>query len=54
MKGRIFTKTLLEQFKEHPILEERSEATIEKYGRDVMAFMAYTSGAEITKEHALA
>jgi len=54
MKGRILTKTLLKQFKEHLILEERSEATIEKYGRDVVAFMAYASGTEITKELAIA
>ncbi len=54
MKGRILTKALLEQFREHLILEERSEATIEKYCRDVVTFMAYASGTEITKELAIA
>lgn len=54
MKGRIMTKALLEQFREHLILEERSEATIEKYCRDTQAFMAYVNGAEITKELAIA
>ena len=54
MKGRILTKALLEQFKEHLILEERSEATIEKYCRDVSAFSAYVDGAEVTKELAIA
>ena len=29
MKGRILTKALLEKFREHLILEERSEATME-------------------------
>ena len=53
MKGRILTKALLERFKEHLILEERSEATIEKYCRDVYAFNAYADGAEITKELAI-
>ena len=54
MKGRILTKVLLEQFKEHLILEERSDATIEKYCRDVVAFENYANGAEITKELAIA
>lgn len=53
MKGRILTKAHLEQFRVHLILEERSEATIEKYCRDVVAFMAYADGAEITKELAI-
>ena len=54
MKGRFLTNAILEQFKEHLILEERSEATIEKYCRDVVAFMAYADGTEITKELAIA
>ena len=54
MKGRILINALLEQFREHLILEERSEATIEKYCRDVYAFTAYADGAEITKELAIA
>lgn len=54
MKGRILTNALLEQFREHLILEERSDATIEKYCRDVYAFTAYADGAEITKELAIA
>ena len=53
MKGRILTKALIEQFRVHLILEERSEATIEKYCRDVVAFIAYADGAEITKELAI-
>lgn len=54
MNGRILTKALLEKFREHLILEERSEATIEKYCRDVYAFTAYADGVEITKELAIA
>lgn len=50
MEGRILTKALLEQFKGHLILEERSSATIEKDCRDIYAFTAYADGAEITKE----
>ncbi len=54
MKGRILTKTLIELFREHLILEEKSDATIEKYCRDVYAFAAYTGGAVITKELVIA
>ena len=54
MKRRILTNALLEQFREHLILEERSDATIEKYCRDVYTFTAYADGAEITKELAIA
>ncbi len=54
MKGRILTKALLDTFKEHLILEERSEATVEKYMRDTEAFMAYANGGEITKETVIA
>ena len=54
MKGRILTKAILAEFKEHLILEERSEATIEKYCRDVAMFSDYANGAEITKELAIA
>ena len=53
MKGRILTKALLDRFEEHLILEERSEATVEKYCRDAHVFMAYADGAEITKELAI-
>lgn len=54
MKRRILTNALLEQFREHLILEERSDATIEKYCRDIYTFAAYTDGEEITKELAIA
>lgn len=54
MKGQFLTKEILDAFREHLILEERSETTIEKYCRDTQAFMAYANGAEITKELVIA
>ena len=53
MKGRIITAKTIAAFKEHLILEERSEITIEKYIRDVKAFAAYAHGT-ITKETVIA
>ncbi len=50
MKGRIITAKTIAEFKEHLILEERSEITIEKYIRDVKAFASYAENNEITKE----
>lgn len=54
MKGRTITAKTIAEFKEHLILEERSEITIEKYIRDVKAFSAYTQNSIITKETVIA
>lgn len=54
MKGRIITAKMIAEFREHLILEERSEMTIEKYIRDVKAFSAYTQNSDITKETVIA
>ena len=54
MKGKVITKETITEFKNHLILEERSEATIEKYIRDVCAFAAYANDAGITKETVIA
>ena len=54
MEGRILTKTLLDKFKEHLILEEKSDATVEKYLRDTKAFSAFAKNSKITKETAIA
>ena len=54
MKGRIITAKTIAEFKEHLILEERSEITIEKYIRDVKSFSAYTQNSVITKETVIA
>lgn len=54
MKGQIITARMIAEFKEHLILEERSEITIEKYIRDVKAFAKYTQNSAITKETVIA
>ena len=54
MKGQIITARMIAEFREHLILEERSEITVEKYIRDVKAFSAYTQNAAITKEIVIA
>jgi len=46
---RILTADLVSKFKEHLILEERSENTIEKYVRDIKAFMCFAQ-SNPTKE----
>ena len=54
MKGRFITAKAIAEFKEHLILEERSDITIEKYIRDVKAFSVYTQNSDITKETVIA
>ena len=54
MKGQIITAKMIAEFKEHLILEERSEITIKKYIRDVKAFSVYTQNSDITKETVIA
>ena len=54
MKGRFITAKAIAEFKEHLILEERSEMTIEKYIRDVKAFSVYTQNTAVTKEIVIA
>lgn len=50
MEGRIITTKMIVEFKGHLILEERSDATIQKYVRDVKALAAYAQNSTITKE----
>ncbi len=54
MKERIITASVIAEFKEHLILEERSAATVEKYLRDVKAFAAYAQNSTVTKETVIA
>ena len=54
MEGRVITAKMIGGFREHLILEERSVATIQKYIRDVKAFMAYAQNSAITKETVIA
>ena len=44
------TKKMKSEFRNSLILDERSQATIEKYVRDVERFHAFTAEREITKE----
>ena len=54
MKGRFITAKMIADFKEHLILAERSEMTIEKYIRDLKAFAAYADNTAVTKETVIA
>ena len=54
MKRRILTSEAIEHFKNHLREEERSENTIEKYLRDVRAFVAFANGNEICKDMMIA
>ena len=38
------------QFKNHLISDEKSEATVERYMRDVTAYMVWLDGREMSKE----
>ena len=50
MNERILTPTQLDEWKSLLLQEERSGATVEKYLRDVRAFMEYADGRPLTKE----
>lgn len=54
MKGRVLTEEVIQEFEKHLELEERSAQTVEKYARDVRAFMRFAAGSEVTKETAIA
>lgn len=54
MEGRTITAKAINEFREHLILEEKSKVTIEKYIRDVKAFVAYAQGGTVTKESVIA
>ena len=46
MKGRFLTAEMIAEFREHLILEERSEATVEKYIRDTTRIYIISTGTE--------
>ena len=50
MNERVITNGIINDFRKNLILEERSEATIEKYIRDVTAFAAHVGSAALSKE----
>ena len=54
MEKQIITEKMIDEFKEYLILAERSDATIEKYIRDVKAFAAYAQNTSVTKETVIA
>ena len=54
MEKQIITEKMIDEFKEYLILAERSDATIEKYIRDVRAFAAYAQSSSVTKETVIA
>ena len=54
MEKQIITEKMIDEFKEYLILAERSDATIEKYIRDVRAFAAYARSSSVTKETVIA
>lgn len=51
MNERILSYQHLNTFRENLIRAEKSAATVEKYLRDAGAFLAYSVGKNITKEH---
>ena len=54
MEGRYINSEIIRRFQKHLMEEEKSDATIEKYIRDVKAFVSYINGAAITKETVIA
>lgn len=54
MRERLITKDLIRSFEEYMHEEERSNATIEKYNRDIKHFVVFADGKQITKEVTLA
>lgn len=47
---KILCESVIKDFKRHLQMDEKSDNTIEKYLRDVKAFMKFMSGNEVTKE----
>lgn len=54
MEKRFITAKKVAEFKEHLILEEKSEITIKKYIHDIKTFSMYTQNIVITKETVIA
>ena len=50
MEGRFLKREKLEQYKQHLLSEEKSDATVEKYCRDINAFYSFLDGREVSKE----
>jgi len=53
MEERYICEEHLEHFRKHLIQEEKSQATIEKYMRDVGTFFAFLTGKKLEKERTI-
>ena len=53
MKKLIITENIIDEFRNHLRLEEKSGNTIEKYMRDIKAFWKYLDTGTVTKELAI-
>ena len=54
MEGRVLSREMIRQFQQYLEKEEKSEATVEKYIRDVTAFAYYINNTAISKEKVIA
>ncbi len=54
MSRRKITENIISSFEKHLSEQEKSPSTIEKYIRDVRAFLVFTKNPEITKETVIA
>ena len=54
MNSRVLNQDTLDSFEHYLILEEKSEATVEKYMRDIRAFKKYLCDSEVNKEIVIA
>lgn len=50
MNTRFLTETILEDFYQYLVLEEKSTATVDKYLRDARAFFVYAGQQNVKKE----
>lgn len=50
MEERILTENTINKFMRYLVSEEKSKNTIEKYVRDITAFMLFLSGSPVTKD----
>ena len=50
MQERKISENQIQSFHQHLIREEKSTATVEKYLRDVRAFVVFVGGNAVTKE----
>ncbi len=53
MKGQVITKSVIKEFVAYLKADEKADATIEKYLRDIIAFARYLNGSPVSKESAI-